>query len=51
LVIETMVDDFQRILDYPALGYASEQIGPPNVLEAYRFLCGQGFAGQLRENS
>ena len=48
LVIEAMVGDFQRILDYPALGFASEQPVPPEVLEAYRFLCCHGFAGQLR---
>lgn len=48
LVIEAMAGDFQRILDYPALGFASEQPVPPEVLEAYQFLCRQGFAGQLR---
>ena len=48
LVIEAMVGDFQRILDYPALGFTSEQPVPPEVLEACRFLCRQGFAGQLR---
>jgi uncharacterized SAM-binding protein YcdF (DUF218 family) len=48
LVIEAMVGDFQRILDYPALGFASEQPVPPEVTAAYQLLCRQGFAGQLR---
>lgn len=47
LVIEAMVGDFQRILDYPALGFASEQPVPSEAMEAYRFLCRQGFAGQV----
>jgi uncharacterized SAM-binding protein YcdF (DUF218 family) len=48
LVIEAMVGDFQRILDYPALGFASEQAVPAEVLAAYHALCDLGFAGQLR---
>ena len=48
LVIEAMVGDFQRILDYPALGFASPQPLPPEVLAAYRDLCDAGFDSQLR---
>ena len=48
LVIEAMVGDFQRILAYPQLGFASEQLVPDAVLEAYQFLCRQGFEGQMR---
>lgn len=48
LVIEAMVGDFQRILDYPALGFASVQEVPPAVMEAFESLRRQGFTGQLR---
>lgn len=48
LVIEAMVGDFQRILDYPALGFASAQEVPPTVMEAFENLRRQGFTGQLR---
>jgi uncharacterized SAM-binding protein YcdF (DUF218 family) len=48
LVIEAMVGDFQRILDYPALGFASVQEVPAEVLAAFENLRRQGFTGQLR---
>jgi uncharacterized SAM-binding protein YcdF (DUF218 family) len=48
LVIEAMVGDFQRILDYPALGFASVQEVPREVMEAFMNLRDQGFIGQLR---
>ena len=48
LVTEAMTGDFQRILDYPALGFASEQAVPPGAMEAYRFLTAAGLTGQLR---
>lgn len=48
MVIEAMVGDFQRILDYPALGFASEQVVPPEATRAFERLRQQGFVGQLR---
>ncbi len=48
LVIEAMVGDFQRILDYPALGFASKQAVPAEVMEAFENLRRQGFTGHLR---
>lgn len=48
LVTEAMAGDFQRILDYPALGFASEQPVPPEAMDAYRFLTAAGLIGQLR---
>jgi uncharacterized SAM-binding protein YcdF (DUF218 family) len=48
LVTEAMTGDFQRILDYPALGFASEQPVPPAAMEAYRLLTAAGLTGQLR---
>ncbi|WP_193211265.1 YdcF family protein [Luteolibacter marinus] len=47
LVISAMTGDFQRILDYPPLGFASEQEVPPAAMAAYRFLVDAGFTGQL----
>lgn len=47
LVTEAMTGDFQRILDYPALGFASPQETPPEVVDAYRTLVAAGFDGQL----
>ena len=48
LVTEAMTGDFQRILDYPALGFASEQPVAPEAMDAYRFLTAEGLTGQLR---
>jgi hypothetical protein len=48
LVTEAMAGDFQRILDYPALGFASEQPVPPSAMAAYRLLTAAGLTGQLR---
>jgi uncharacterized SAM-binding protein YcdF (DUF218 family) len=48
MVIEAMVGDFQRILDYPALGFASEQVVLPEAMRAFESLRQQGFVGQLR---
>ena len=48
LVTEAMTGDFQRILDYPALGFASAQPVPPEALAAYRLLTSAGLTGQLR---
>lgn len=45
LVISAMVGDFQRILEYPALGYASEQQVPAEVLDAFHLLVAAGFGG------
>lgn len=48
LVLNAMTGDFQRILDYPALGFASEQEVPAEALDAYHFLVGSGFGGLRR---
>jgi uncharacterized SAM-binding protein YcdF (DUF218 family) len=48
LVLAAMVGDFQRILDYPAMGFASAQETPEEVMEAFRVLVAAGFTGQLR---
>lgn len=43
LVIEAMAGDFRRILDYPALGFASPQPVTEEALQAYRVLTDAGF--------
>jgi uncharacterized SAM-binding protein YcdF (DUF218 family) len=48
LVTSAMAGDFQRILDYPALGFASEQEVPEEVMGAFRVLVSAGFTAQLR---
>ena len=48
LVIAAMVGDFQRLLDYPALGFASVQEVPAEALAAFHFLVSAGFRSQLR---
>lgn len=48
LVLSAMVGDFQRILDYPALGFASEQEVPAEALESFHLLVASGFGGRLR---
>ena len=48
LVISAMTGDFQRILDYPAMGFASPQEVPEKVMQAYEVLVAGGFTAQLR---
>lgn len=47
LVIAAMVGDFQRILDYPSLGFASPQPVPPAVQRAFETLVAAGFREHL----
>lgn len=47
LLIEAMVGDFQRIIDYPALGFASEQEVPEQALSAFHYLRDEGYTGQV----
>lgn len=47
LVIDAMVGDFQRIIDYHHLGFSSEQSIPDHVMAAFRFLIAQGHTSQL----
>lgn len=47
-VIAAMVGDFQRIMDYPALGFASAQPVTAEAREAFDFLVAEGFREQLR---
>jgi len=47
-VIAAMVGDFQRIVDYPALGFASAQPVTAEALAAFEFLVAAGFREQLR---
>ena len=46
-VINEMVGDVQRIQQYPKLGYQVPHTLPPNVLDASKYLIGQGFVQHL----
>lgn len=46
-VINAMVGDFQRILEYPARGFATVQPVPVEVHEAFRVLISAGYTAQL----
>ncbi|MFE3205644.1 YdcF family protein [Embleya sp. NPDC059237] len=47
LVIDMLVGDLQRIIAYPALGYAVEQNVPDDVHTAYERLLDAGFTSRL----
>lgn len=47
LVINIMVGDFQRILDYPQKGFQVEQVVPDEAMLAYYFLIDSGFNQHL----
>jgi uncharacterized SAM-binding protein YcdF (DUF218 family) len=47
LVVNIMIGDLQRIIEYPKLGYQIYQKVPQNVLKAYDYLLKQGFNKRL----
>jgi uncharacterized SAM-binding protein YcdF (DUF218 family) len=47
LVIDLMVGDLQRVIGYPARGFAIAQEVPASVQDAYRRLLAAGFDSQL----
>jgi uncharacterized SAM-binding protein YcdF (DUF218 family) len=47
LVIDMMVGDLQRVMEYPKLGFAVEQDVPGPVGEAYKSLVASGFDSRL----
>ncbi|MQA87249.1 MAG: YdcF family protein [Streptosporangiales bacterium] len=47
LVIDMLVGDLQRIIEYPALGFAVAQHVPSDVAAAYRRLLASGFNSRL----
>jgi uncharacterized SAM-binding protein YcdF (DUF218 family) len=47
LVIDMLVGDLQRIIEYPALGFAIPQEMPPAVMAAYERLTARGYASRL----
>ena len=46
-VIEAVVGDFQRLIEYPKRGFASPQPLPPETLAAFDMLVRAGYTGQL----
>jgi uncharacterized SAM-binding protein YcdF (DUF218 family) len=47
LVIDMLVGDLQRIIEYPALGFAVAQDVPSHVMAAYQRLTGRGYDSRL----
>ncbi|HEY3562654.1 MAG TPA: YdcF family protein [Kribbella sp.] len=47
LVINMLVGDLQRVIEYPALGFAVEQDVPDVVVAAYKRLVDAGFTSRL----
>lgn len=47
LVMDTMVGDLQRVMEYPARGFSVPQEVPDRVREAYAYLVAAGFDGHL----
>lgn len=47
LVTDMLVGDFQRVVEYPKLGFAIEQDVPEDVHSAYTFLVRAGFTSRL----
>ncbi|WP_150240980.1 YdcF family protein [Nocardiopsis quinghaiensis] len=47
LVVDMLVGDLQRVMEYPARGFAIEQDVPRRVVAAYESLVASGFDGHL----
>jgi uncharacterized SAM-binding protein YcdF (DUF218 family) len=47
LVIDMLVGDLQRVVEYPKLGFATEQTVPDDVLGAYERLLDAGYTSRL----
>lgn len=47
LVLDMLVGDLQRVIEYPALGFAVEQEVPNNVRHAYERLVDAGYVSRL----
>jgi uncharacterized SAM-binding protein YcdF (DUF218 family) len=47
LVIDMLVGDLQRIIEYPARGFATAQDVPANVTDAYQRLIAAGYDSRL----
>ncbi|TDW21236.1 YdcF family protein [Kribbella kalugense] len=47
LVLDMLVGDFQRVMEYPALGFAIAQDIPDDVETAYRRLISTGYTSRL----
>jgi hypothetical protein len=47
LVIDQLVGDTQRVIEYPKLGFAIEQDVPTDVQDALKHLCHHGYTSRL----
>lgn len=50
LVVDMLVGDLQRVIEYPKFGFAVEQDVPGDVYDAYERLLGAGFDSRLIGN-
>ena len=50
-VISIMVGDFQRVLEYPKLGYQTEQLVSDEARTAFEYLKPRGYTGRLMRPS
>jgi hypothetical protein len=46
-VIDMIVGDTQRVIEFPQAGFAAEDVIPPRVHDAYKRLIEQGFTTRL----
>lgn len=46
-VIDQLVGDLQRVIEYPRLGFAIEQKVPDHVLDSFTLLCEHGYTSRL----
>lgn len=47
LVLDMLVGDLQRVMEYPALGFAVDQVVPDDVESAYHRLISAGYTSRL----
>jgi uncharacterized SAM-binding protein YcdF (DUF218 family) len=47
LVIDMLVGDLQRVIEYPSMGFAIPQVVPADVMAAYQSLRAAGFTSRL----
>ena len=47
LLVDMMVGDLQRVLEYPKQGFMIQQCVPPDVLSAYKRLIDHGYISRL----
>lgn len=49
-IVQEIVGDLQRIIEYPKMGYQAEQKIPKEVIAAYQQLIAMGYTGHMLGN-